>query len=65
MKTSETDHTFTHIDPDTHRARVRVQKLLGWLAKPEWNGRTDREFIRALFEEYEKFSGQSILDPAE
>jgi hypothetical protein len=58
-------HTFYHVDPEKHEARMRVQKLLGWLAKPEWNGLSDRDFVRALFREYEAFAGRPLLDPAE
>lgn len=58
-------HTFYHVDPAKHEARMRVQKLLGWLAKPEWNKLSDREFVRSLFREYEIFSGRTLVDPAE
>lgn len=65
MADQKIDHTFYHVDPDKHAARIRVQKLLGWLAKPEWRDLTDRDFVRALFREYEVFSGRALVDPAE
>lgn len=58
-------HRKPPFTPEEYQVRVRMQRLLGWLTRPEWLSLSDAEFVAKLFEEYQKHSGRCLVDPAE
>ena len=57
--------TMEKVDQDKHRIKVRLLHVLGWHCEPSDLELSDDEFVKKVFERFQRHSERPLIDPNE